>query len=258
MTYIKDLPSGATRKINLGVGNVSAFVGYWNNNDNTNTLLAGEWSALEIIGVCNDNDKVYAKLRLTNYNTNKTYESILNASVFTPWVEMVNSETVAKYGAIAGEFKWYAGSSVPGGYLLCNGALINRETYKDLFAAIGTTYGAGDGSTTFALPNLIDRVIQGAATAGTYKAAGLPNITATADVSYKVESNGVFMGMFRSAQGAISLEDTAYPLGNPVVNKNNKAYKTVKFNASKGGSAIYGNSNTVQPPALTMLPIIKY
>ena len=66
------------------------------------------------------------------------------------------------------------------------------------------------------------------------------------------------MGMFRSAQGAISLEGTAYPLGNPVVNKKNKAYKTVKFNASKGGSTIYGNSDTVQPNSFTVRYIIKY
>lgn len=245
LTYIEQIPGGGTRKLNIGVGNISAFVGYWNSNDDTTVLLAGEWSALDIIGVCRDNEKIYAKLRLTNYNNNKTYESILKASIFSPWVEMVNSESVAKYGAIAGEFKWYAGTEVPSGYLLCNGALINRETYKGLFAAIGETYGAGDGSTTFALPNLIDRVVQGAATAGMYKAAGLPNITG----SFAKEATGdvYTTGAFQQTQNVSS--NNGSPDG-----KDDTLYT---FDASRC-SSIYGASTTVQPPALTMLPIIKY
>ena len=78
---------------------------------------------------------------------------------------------------VTGEIKWFASSTVPDGYLVCNGAEINRETYADLFAIIGTTFGSGDGSTTFALPNLIDKFAQGSTTAGTYKSAGLPDIT---------------------------------------------------------------------------------
>lgn len=50
----------------------------------------------------------------------------------------------------------YAGTTVPPGYLLCDGSAISRTTYANLFAAIGTTYGAGDGNTTFNLP-----IIQG-------------------------------------------------------------------------------------------------
>ena len=49
-------------------------------------------------------------------------------------------------------------SSVPSGFLECNGAAVSRSTYSDLFAVIGTTYGAGNGSTTFTLPDLQDDV----------------------------------------------------------------------------------------------------
>lgn len=52
----------------------------------------------------------------------------------------------------------YAGSTAPGGYLMADGSAVSRTTYADLFTAIGTTYGAGDGSTTFNLPNLAGRV----------------------------------------------------------------------------------------------------
>jgi microcystin-dependent protein len=55
----------------------------------------------------------------------------------------------------------YAGSTTPGGYLLCDGSNVSRTTYSDLFSVISTTYGVGDGSTTFTLPNLTGRVILG-------------------------------------------------------------------------------------------------
>lgn len=60
---------------------------------------------------------------------------------------------VAFYGfvPIAGVIG-YAGNNAPAGYLECNGAAINRRAYKELFSLIGTTYGVGDGSTTFNIP----------------------------------------------------------------------------------------------------------
>ena len=55
----------------------------------------------------------------------------------------------------------YAGKSAPDGWLLCDGAAVSRTTYADLFAVIGTTFGSGDGSTTFNLPDLRGRVAVG-------------------------------------------------------------------------------------------------
>jgi microcystin-dependent protein len=55
----------------------------------------------------------------------------------------------------------YAGSSAPTGFLLCYGQAISRSTYADLFSAISTTYGTGDGSSTFNLPDLRGRVAAG-------------------------------------------------------------------------------------------------
>jgi microcystin-dependent protein len=55
----------------------------------------------------------------------------------------------------------YAGTSAPTGYLLCNETPISRSTYSALFAVIGTTYGVGDGSSTFNIPDLRGRVIAG-------------------------------------------------------------------------------------------------
>ena len=55
----------------------------------------------------------------------------------------------------------YAGTTAPTGWLFCDGTAISRTTYAALFAAIGTTYGVGDGSTTFNLPDTKGRVIAG-------------------------------------------------------------------------------------------------
>jgi microcystin-dependent protein len=53
-----------------------------------------------------------------------------------------------------GTIQFYAGNTAPAGWVKANGAVVSRSAYADLFAAIGTTFGAGDGSTTFALPDL--------------------------------------------------------------------------------------------------------
>jgi microcystin-dependent protein len=60
--------------------------------------------------------------------------------------------------ATIGMISLYAGSSAPPGFLLCDGEAVSRTTYSDLFAVVGTSFGAGDGSTTFNLPDLAGRV----------------------------------------------------------------------------------------------------
>jgi microcystin-dependent protein len=71
------------------------------------------------------------------------------------WAELAMTETQLKPGMIIP----FAGNVVPTGWLLCDGSAISRTTYANLFAIIGTTYGAGDGSTTFNIPNMIYRQI---------------------------------------------------------------------------------------------------
>ena len=55
----------------------------------------------------------------------------------------------------------WSDSSIPSGFLECNGAAVSRSTYSALFAIVGTTYGAGDGASTFNLPDLQDNVAMG-------------------------------------------------------------------------------------------------
>lgn len=77
-------------------------------------------------------------------------------------------------------------ASLPSGFLECAGAAVSRSTYSDLFAVVGTTYGAGDGSTTFTLPDLQDNVVLGrspgkalATTGGSNTVASAGNVSGT-------------------------------------------------------------------------------
>jgi len=147
----------------------------------------------------------------------------------------------------------FAGTSVPTGYLLCNGAAVSRTDYANLFAAIGTLYGAGNGSTTFNLPDARDRVLQGASgthSTGSYIGAGLPNITGNVVQGVNCASiqntNGVFAESYNTRQYHAAQNDggAAFPT-------------YVYFDASRV-SGIYGASWTVQSPAIATNFIIKY
>lgn len=73
-----------------------------------------------------------------------------------------NQGTQEGGGTPPGTVTAFAGSTAPEGWLLCDGSAVSRTAYAALFAVIGTTYGAGNGSTTFTLPDLRGRVAAGA------------------------------------------------------------------------------------------------
>jgi microcystin-dependent protein len=85
--------------------------------------------------------------------------------------------TAAPYAAFAnngvppGNINASASTTVPAGWLLCDGSPVSRTTYARLFAAIGTTWGSGDGTTTFNLPDLRGMFLRGAGTSGNNKDA---------------------------------------------------------------------------------------
>lgn len=84
-------------------------------------------------------------------------------------------DAVAAAGSAAaptGAVLMWTTASAPTGYLLCNGAGVSRATYATLFALIGTTYGSGDGSTTFNLPDFRDRFPVGAGSTYAANASG--------------------------------------------------------------------------------------
>lgn len=69
---------------------------------------------------------------------------------------MTTGDVLSVVTAFTGEFKMMSVATTPSGWLTCDGSAVSRTTYAALFAVIGTTYGAGDGSTTFNLPDFRD------------------------------------------------------------------------------------------------------
>lgn len=152
---------------------------------------------------------------------------------------------------IVGEVRAFAGITKPSGWLICDGSAISRTSYAALFNVIGITYGEGDGTTTFNLPNLIDKFIQGSNTAGTEKTAGLPDMTGALSQAVLRKAGFNKSGVFN---GTTKIGD--YWDSNKGDSFQGDRYQ-IDFKASNSNS-IYGNSTTVQPPALTMMYIIKY
>ena len=97
----------------------------------------------------------------TNYNLAKPAHGDIN------WHIPINEnwdkiDTTMKNNSPTGSIIMYGSTLAPDGWLLCNGSAVSRTTYADLFAVIGTRFGAGNGSTTFNLPNLRNRFVVGA------------------------------------------------------------------------------------------------
>ena len=162
-------------------------------------------------------------------------------------------------GIPIGVVQAFAGATTPQGWLLCDGSAVSRTDYADLYAVIGDTYGAGDGVDTFNLPNLTDKFIQGNAVAGTEHSAGLPNITG--ELSLNNTSTGYAVGKWiNNDDGA--LQPKTISGANDLWVARTTASGSVTERAftidASRSSSIYGNSATVQPPALTMQYIIKY
>ena len=107
------------------------------------------------------------------FNTDTISRVAYNASAGAYFLLDVEGDT--------GEVKPFAGATVPAGHLLCFGQTISRTAYAGLFAVLGTTYGAGDGSTTFNLPDMRGRIAAGADNMGGSAAGRLTSGTMSPD-----------------------------------------------------------------------------
>ena len=91
---------------------------------------------------------------------------------------------------MAGMVQMFAGTTAPAGWLFCRGQAISRVTYDSLFAVIGTTYGAGDGSTTFNLPDFRDRFTVGAGSSYALNAKGGANTVTLSTTHIPAHTHG--------------------------------------------------------------------
>lgn len=167
--------------------------------------------------------------------------------------QVCNGTSWTSIGGLAGEVKMYAGSAAPSGWLVCDGSAVSRTTYAALFAVIGTTYGAGDGSTTFNLPDLRGRTTIGVGQGNTGEGGVLGTNRALASVGgtethtltlAQIPSNNIITyrywnHYYGSFTGIANSDVTTYP-------------QTV--NLTGGGNGAHNN----MMPYLTLNFIIKY
>lgn len=146
-------------------------------------------------------------------------------------------------------FPW-PGDTPPEGAIVADGRELNRTTYKGLFNIYGTKYGAGDGSTTFNVPDLDGRFIElttDAGSVGQFVEPGLPNISGS------FEEYGINVSGYNPPTAPFSYGEEE---GTWVEGQNAGGHHDVFFNAQTV-SSIYGASVVVQPASLRFLPCIK-
>lgn len=175
-----------------------------------------------------------------------------------------NTQLLAAIRALAtpvGAVQSFAGSSAPTGWLLCAGQTVNRTTYAALFAVIGTTYGAGDGSTTFALPDLRGRVAAGKDDMGGTAANRLTN-SGTGNPGINGSVLGATGGTDRHTLTEAQMPAHTHAVNNAASTTIGGVYTTASLNAangaqpvtvSTGGSAAHPNAQ----PTIVLNYIIK-
>lgn len=114
------------------------------------TLVAPVTNTNQTLTLPDNNGTVLSSSDLTT--TTAAAEGLDNSTLMTPLAMAQSVNTFC--GFPTGAVIYVAANAAPSGYMKANGAVVSRSTYSRLFAAIGTTYGAGDGSTTFSLPDL--------------------------------------------------------------------------------------------------------
>ena len=149
-------------------------------------------------------------------------------------------------------FPW-PGDTPPEGAIVADGRELNRTTYKGLFNIYGTKYGAGDGSTTFNVPDLDGRFIElttDAGSVGQFVEPGLPNISGQHNIPNGNRSGDALYVDVRGCFGYVSQASQTGNAGDGGVGCR------IDINASRS-SAIFGVSTTVQPSSMMQLACIK-
>ena len=157
----------------------------------------------------------------------------------------------------AGIIMPFAGTTAPEGYLMCDGAAVSRTTYATLFAVIGTTFGAGDGSTTFNVPDLSGRVPLGVSSAHLLGSmGGSETVTLTEQELpahvHEVPQHG-HADTIAATTPELSHSITAQPsftYNNPTVSKSSSP--------SNADSNVYGGTSSTGAVAVTAVAITAH
>ena len=174
-------------------------------------------------------------------------------------------------GTATGTILPWSASSPPAGFLECGGAAASRSTYSALFAVIGTTYGAGDGSTTFNVPNLADNVPVGKSNnkaLGSTGGANTVTVTPTGNVAGSTANATLSTAQLASHSHPTYLRNS-YPEGTPATYASGTGNPGATISTGGAGSGSGHSHNmsanfsgsasnpSVLQPYLTLIYIIK-
>lgn len=161
-------------------------------------------------------------------------------------------------GNMVGQVAFFAMNAAPTGWIKANGAVVSRTTYAALFSAIGTTFGAGDGSTTFALPDLRGEFPRGwddgrgVDSGRAFGSAQLDQMQKlTGKTKYTLGSTGGFDGAFT---GVDTLAGTGGAFGNVY------SYGSTLFDSSSSPNARVSSTTSGETRArnVALLACIKF
>ncbi len=150
-------------------------------------------------------------------------------------------------GVPVGTVKPFAGSTAPNSYLFCYGQAVSRTTYADLFAVLSTTYGTGDGATTFNVPDLRGRVVAGQDDMGGTSADRLTGVTGSVNGDTLGGTGGEETHTLTTAEMPAhthSISANTSTGGTSVVSKTGAANNEPTVTGSAGSD---GAHNNVQP-----------
>jgi microcystin-dependent protein len=203
-------------------------------------------------GASADNFTVGGNLAVTGTATFTGIPSGPTASAGTNTTQLATTAFVLSNANPTGGIMMWGTGTAPTGWLLCAGAAVSRSTYAALFAVIGTTFGVGDGSTTFNVPNYTNRMPYGATLASTGGSADaiVVSHTHTATVT-DPGHNHTYSGSF----GTVTPNIFSTTQTNPFETKNTSTATTgiTVANSTTGTSG----TNANLPPYLGINFIIK-
>ncbi len=172
-------------------------------------------------------------------------------------------------GTATGTILPWSAASLPSGFLECAGAAVSRSTYSALFGVIGTTYGAGDGSTTFNVPNLADNIPMGkSGTKALASTGGANTVTPTGNVAGSTANATLSTAQLASHGHSVGPRGNPSPeapvaqyVGGesgpsiPVANTGNSG--SGQGHSHNMSANFAGSANSVLQPYLTLIYIIK-
>jgi microcystin-dependent protein len=205
-------------------------------------------------GASADNFTVGGNLAVTGTTTFTGIPSAPTASAGTNTTQVATTAFVLANGAPTGGLIMWGTGTAPSGWLLCAGAAVSRTTYSALFAVIGTTFGVGDGTTTFNLPNYTNRSPYGTTVGATGGSAD------AVVVSHTHTATVTDPGHTHTLTNLATYQDTVSGGGIPIqtrTNSNNTTVSAVTGISVANSTEGVSGTNANLPPYLGINFIIK-